>query len=151
MRAPARRRRCPTSVDAVGAEACPMAERARHTPAAGHQTGSPAISAASWPCATSRSRCTRASCTPSSARTAPARPRSSTCCRARSSRPRAASSSMARDVAGEPAWRMTRPRRRPLVPAHQHLRVADRAGERAAGGAGGRCVRRIRLFAGRRT
>ena len=43
-----------------------------------------------------------------------------------------------REVAGEPAWRMTGARRRPLLPAHQHLRLAERAGERAPRGAGGR-------------
>ena len=47
---------------------------------------------------------------------------------------------MGREVAGEPAWRMTRPRRRALVPAHQHLRLADRAGERAPRRAGGQRV-----------
>ncbi len=55
-------------------------------------TGSPAPSAGWWRCATSPCRCARASCMPSSAPTAPARPRWSTCSRARSSRARAASS-----------------------------------------------------------
>ena len=47
---------------------------------------------------------------------------------------------MGRDVAGEPSWRMTGLGRRALVPAHQHLRLADRAGERPARRAGGRRV-----------
>ena len=45
------------------------------------------------------------------------------CSRARSSRRAGRIELDGREVAGEPAWRMTRLGRRPLVPAHQHLRA----------------------------
>ena len=91
----------------------------------------------------SRSRWPRASSSASSARTAPARRRCSTCCRASTGRRPGRSRSTGGDITRRAAVPAARRGPRPDVPDLERLPAADRARERAArrGGAARRTLR----------